>query len=176
MLNIYNYNISSPHIGGWIFFKEENMKKKEILITKVKEPSGWLSCMSAHPIVHKNQNYKTAEALFQVLRFKGHPEIQKEIQDCKSPMGAKMIARRERAKLNREGVWDYAERDQELMIQCLRLKLEQYPDLKQKLIEIGDAIIIEDCTTHDREAARIWGQVKVYCKWVGQNVLGQIWM
>lgn len=28
MLNIYNYNISSPHIGGWIFFKEENMKKK----------------------------------------------------------------------------------------------------------------------------------------------------
>lgn len=40
-------------------------------------------------------------------------------------------------------------------MQCLRLKLEQHPDLKQKLIETGDAIIIEDCTTHDREAARI---------------------
>lgn len=91
------------------------MKNKEILITKVKEPNGWLSCMSAHPIVYENQKYKTAEALFQVLRFKGHPEVQKEIQDCNSPMGAKMIARRERAKLNRGGIWDYAERNQELI-------------------------------------------------------------
>ena len=148
----------------------------EILITKVSEPTGWLSCMSAHPIVHENQNYKTVEALFQVLRYEGHPEVQKEIQDCKSPMGAKMIARREQARLERKGIWDYAESDKELMKFCLRLKFEQHPDLKQKLIETGDAIIIEDCTTHDREAARIWGQVKVNGKWVGQNVLGQIWM
>ena len=137
------------------------MKEKEILITKVKEPSGWLSCMSAHPVEYDDLKYRTVEALFQVLRFEGHPEIQKEIQDCKSPIGAKCIARRERARLNRAANWDYAESDKELMRFCLRLKLEQHPDLRQKLIETGDAIIIEDCTTHDREAARIWGQVKL---------------
>ena len=131
------------------------MKEKEILITKVKEPSGWLSCMSAHPVEYNGQKYRTVEALFQTLRFEGHPEIQKEIKDCKSPIGAKCIARRERVRLNRAENWDYAESDKELMRLCLRLKLEKHPDLKQKLIETGDAIIIEDCTTHDREAARI---------------------
>lgn len=152
------------------------MKEKEILIKKVKEPSGWLSCMSAHPVEYNGQKYRTVEALFQVLRFEGHSEIQKEIQDCKSPIRAKCIARRERARLNRVENWDYAESDRPLMKFCLKLKLGQHPDLKQKLIKTGDAIIIEDCTTHDREAARIWGQVNVNCNWVGQNVLGQLWM
>jgi predicted NAD-dependent protein-ADP-ribosyltransferase YbiA (DUF1768 family) len=91
-------------------------------------------------------------------------------------MGAKMIARRERALLNRTGIWDYAESDRPLMKECLRLKLEQHPDLQQKLIETADAVIIEDCTTHDREAARIWGAVRVDGNWVGQNILGQLWM
>ncbi len=152
------------------------MSKKEILITKVKEPSGWLSCMSAHPVIHENQKYRTVEALFQMLRFEDYPEIQKEIRDCKSPFDVKCKARRERARLNRGENWDYAESDRPLMKFCLRLKLEQHPDLKQKLIETGNAVLIEDCTKRNREAARIWGQVKVNGKWVGQNVLGQIWM
>jgi predicted NAD-dependent protein-ADP-ribosyltransferase YbiA (DUF1768 family) len=116
------------------------------------------------------------EALFQSLRFEGQPLIQEELRNCGSPMGAKMIARRERALLNRTGIWDYVESDRELMKRCLRLKLQQHPELELRLIETGEAIIIEDCTTHDREAARIWGQVKVKGKWVGQNILGQLWM
>lgn len=151
-------------------------KKSEILITRVKEPSGWLSCMSPHPVVYEGQTYRTVEALFQSLRFEGQPRIQEELRNCKSPIGAKMIARRWRAKLNRTGIWDYAESDRELMRRCLRLKLQQHPKLKLRLIETGEAIIIEDCTTHDREAARIWGQVKVKRTWVGQNILGQLWM
>jgi predicted NAD-dependent protein-ADP-ribosyltransferase YbiA (DUF1768 family) len=87
-----------------------------------------------------------------------------------------MIARRERDLLNRGEMWDYSDSDRPLMKQCLRLKLEQHPVLQQKLIETGDAIIIEDCTTHDREAARIWGAVKVNGEWIGQNILGQLWM
>ena len=102
--------------------------------------------------------------------------MEEEILNCPSPMGAKMIARRDRALLNRTGIWDYDDSDRELMKQCLRLKLEQHPDLQQKLIETCDAVIIEDCTTHDREAARIWGAVRVDGNWVGQNILGQLWM
>lgn len=148
----------------------------EITITRVKEENGWLSCMSAHPVHYNGITFRTCEGLFQYLRFDGHATVQEEIRNCPSPMGAKMIARRERALLQRDGIWDYAESDRELMKQCLRLKLEQHPDLQQKLIETGDAVIIEDCTTHDREAARIWGAVKINGEWIGQNILGQLWM
>lgn len=152
------------------------MKNKEITITKVKEESGWLSCMSAYPIAYKDRQYKTCEALFQALRFEGYPEIQKQIQECPSPMGAKMIARKNRDKLNRGVKWDEAPSDIPLMKKCLKLKLEQHPELKEKLIATGDAIIIEDCTTHDRESARFWGAVKKDGKWIGENVFGKLWM
>jgi ribA/ribD-fused uncharacterized protein len=132
--------------------------------------------MSAHPVEFNGTIFRTCEALFQYRRFEGHPQVQTDILNCPSPMGAKMIARRERALLNRTGIWDYDDSDRELMKQCLRLKLEHYPDLQQKLIDTANATIIEDCTTHNREAARIWGAVRVDCKWVGQNILGQLWM
>lgn len=154
------------------------MKKNidEITITKVKEKGGWLSCMSAYPVTYKGTQYKTCEALFQALRFANHPEIQKEILDCPSPMGAKMIARKNRALLNRGVKWDEAPSDIPLMKECLELKLDQHPDLKEKLIATGKAKIIEDCTTHDRESARFWGAVKKDGKWIGKNVFGKLWI
>lgn len=150
--------------------------KMEITITKVKEESGWLSCMSAYPVTHQGVLYKTCEALFQVLRFKGYPDIQEEIRQSPSPMSAKMIARRERELLGRGKMWDEAPSDIPLMKKCLMLKLEQHPELKEKLIATGDAIIIEDCTTHDRESARFWGAVQKDGKWVGENIFGKLWM
>jgi len=148
----------------------------EITITRVNEEGGWLSCMSAYPVQFEGIQFRTCEALFQYRRFEGHPEVQEEILNCRSPLGAKMIARRERTLLNRGTMWDYVDSDCPLMEQCLRLKLEQHPDLQRRLIETGDATIIEDCTNHDREAARIWGAVRVNGIWVGQNILGNLWM
>jgi ribA/ribD-fused uncharacterized protein len=150
--------------------------KKEITITKVKEESGWLSCMSDYPVIHQETPYKTCESLFQTLRFERYPDIQKAIQECPSPMGAKMIARKNREKLNRGKMWDEAPGDIPLMKKCLMLKLEQHPELKDKLIATGNATIIEDCTTHDRESARFWGAVNENGKWVGENVFGKLWM
>ena len=148
----------------------------EITITTVKEESGWLSCMSAYPVIYEGEQYRTCEALFQALRFKGHPKIQKEIQLCPSPMGAKMIARREKGLLGRGKKWDEARSDIRLMKKCLRLKLDQHPELQERLINTGDAIIIEDCTTHDKESARFWGAVRIDGDWIGTNELGKLWM
>ncbi|MFA7420574.1 MAG: NADAR family protein [Melioribacteraceae bacterium] len=148
----------------------------EITITKVKEPSGWLSLMSPHPIQYEGKIFRTAEALFQWLRFQNHPDVQKIIIEQKSPMGAKMKARLNRALLNRSEKWDESEADLPLMKKCMELKIQQHPSLRVKLIETGDAIIIEDCTTHDRESARFWGAVKVDSEWVGNNILGKLWM
>ncbi len=148
----------------------------EITITKVKEPFGWLSLMSPHPIQYEGKTFRTAEALFQWLRFKDQPDVQKVILEQKSPIGAKMKARLNRAFLNRSEKWDESETDLALMKKCMELKVQQHPSLKDKLIDTGNAIIIEDCTTHDRESARFWGAVKVDGKWVGKNFLGKLWM
>ena len=148
----------------------------ELTITKVKEPGGWLSCMSPHPIQYGGKIFRTCEALFQWLRFQKHPEVQEIIIAQKSPMGAKMKARLNRNLLNRGEKWDETEEDIQLMKICLELKIEQHPNLKTLLFESGSAEIIEDCTTHDRESARFWGAVKIDGKWVGQNILGKLWM
>ena len=48
-----------------------------------------------------------------------------------------MIARREQELLGRGKMWDEAASDIPLMKECLEIKLEQHPDLKEKLIETG---------------------------------------
>jgi len=147
-----------------------------ILINKVKEDNGYYSCMSSDSITYNGIKFKTSEAQFQWMRFEGHPEVQKEILEQKSPMGAKMKARKYRDKLNRGEKWDQAPEDIALMKKCLLLKLEQHPELKDKLLKSGSATIIEDCTTHDRESARFWGMVYKNGQWIGENMLGKIWM
>ena len=147
-----------------------------LIVKKVKEENGWLSCMAAYSVKYNGLEFRTSEALFQWLRFQNHPDIQKEIHDAKSPMGAKMIARKHRVLLNRGENWDESPSDISLMKQCLLLKLEQHPELKEKLIKTEKAVIIEDCTTHDRESARFWGMVYKEGNWIGENVFGKIWM
>ncbi|MBX2976943.1 MAG: NADAR family protein [Ignavibacteriaceae bacterium] len=148
----------------------------EIRITQVNDQYGWLHCMSAHKVADNNIIFGTTEALFQWKRFSNYPNVQKEILEQKSPMGAKMKARLNRAFLSRSEKWDESEADLPLMKKCMELKIQQHPSLSEKLIETENAIIIEDCTTHDRESARFWGSVKINGKWFGQNVLGKLWM
>lgn len=150
--------------------------KNVVAITKVKEEHGWLSCMSPHPVDYKGKIYKTCEALFQSLRFKNYPKIQEEIRLCGSPMGAKMIARKNRALLNRGVMWDESKSDLSRMKKCLLLKLKQHPQLKINLLKTKRNTILENCTTHDRESARFWGAVKKKGKWIGKNEFGKIWM
>lgn len=149
---------------------------KEITITKVKEPFGWLSCMSPHSVEYKGIIFRTVEALFQWLRFDQYPNIQQDIICQKSPMGVKMKARKNRDLLNRGTNWDEHPTDLPLMKMCLELKLSQHPDLKTELINTHNVDIIEDCTTHDRESARFWGMVKKDGTWIGKNELGKLWM
>ena len=151
-------------------------KNSEITITKVSESYGWLSCMSAHPVSYNRNNFRTVEALFQGLRFQNYPDVQQVIIDQKSPMGAKMKARKNKALLKRVGKWDEHRDDLPLMKMCLELKINQHPQLKEELLKTGNAVIIEDCTTHDRESARFWGMVKKDGKWIGDNQLGKLWM
>ena len=63
-----------------------------IAFTKVDLPFGELGNMSPHRITYEGKRYKTAEALFQALRFEDE-EIREELRSLASPMAVKMRPR-----------------------------------------------------------------------------------
>jgi predicted NAD-dependent protein-ADP-ribosyltransferase YbiA (DUF1768 family) len=72
--------------------------EKIIAFTKVKLPYGWLGNMSPFPIEHDGKTWRTTEALFQALRFEDE-EIRELIREQKSPMAAKMMAKKHRESM-----------------------------------------------------------------------------
>ena len=156
-----------------------------IAFTKVASPYGWLGNMSPHPVVFRGVRYRTTEALFQCLRFPNDGRVQRGILGMKSPMGAKMHAKRHRTRL-KVSICDAA--DLKRMALCLRLKCEQHPELRAMLVATGRADLIEDCTARPRDveidgknhAAGLpfWGaRWNLRSReWDGVNALGKLWM
>ena len=63
------------------------------------------------------------------------------------------------------------------MKMCIRLKLEQHPQLVAELLATKDALIVEDVTKRgDKGGNLFWGAMLVNEEWIGQNVLGKLWM
>ena len=146
---------------------------REISFTKVKLPFGWLGNMSPYPIETFGKTWRTSEALFQALRFDSN-EIREEIRSQKSPMAAKLKAKKHRDLMY---VKPLSETDIQNMRFCIILKVQQHDDLLQMLLETGDARIIEDCTNRGRRGSNLfWGAIKNGDKWEGTNTLGILWM
>ena len=143
-----------------------------ITFTKVALPYGWMGNMSPHPVTYKDKEYRTTEALFQAFRFQNYPEVQEEIRAQKSPMAAKMVAKKHRHLLTEK---DFSN-DIECMKLCLVLKIDQHPSLQNLLLDTDDSIIIEDCTKRPHGSGLFWGAALVDGDWVGQNKLGVLWM
>jgi predicted NAD-dependent protein-ADP-ribosyltransferase YbiA (DUF1768 family) len=99
--------------------------------------------------------------------------VQEEIRGKLSPLVAKRIAKRERAMMVVEPM---SEQDLDNMEMVLRLKLEQHPELKKQLLNTSNKIIIEDCSSRPRGSGLYWGAALEDGRWVGNNVLGKLWM
>lgn len=143
-----------------------------ILIRKVKNDYGWLGNMSPYPIDYQGKRYRTTEALFQALRF-DDDKIIESIRSQKSPMAAKMIAKKYRDHMFVEPM---TEIDLDNMKLVLRLKIEQHPKLQAALIDTDDEEIVEDCTKRPRGSGLFWGAALKEGRWVGENWLGWLWM
>ena len=147
-----------------------------ILIKKVKDPYGWLGNMSPYEVEYKGNKYRTAEALFQSLRFNDQ-EIINSIKEKKSPMAVKMFVKKHKDKMI---VQPQSEQDLDNMKMVLNLKISQHDDLRQKLLDTGNETILEDCTNRPRGSGVFWGaalkRVGESEVWVGDNHLGNIWM
>jgi len=144
----------------------------ELLITKVKEPGGWLSNMSPHPFFYEGKRWRTCEALFQALRLEDE-DAREVIRAESSPMAAKMVAKRFREI---QVVEPMSEADLANMKLCISLKLEQHELLRRKLFHTGNAKIIEDCSSRGPRGSNLfWGAMRVPEGWQGENWLGRIW-
>ena len=144
-----------------------------IRFTKVSLPYGWLGNMAPYSIVFNGKTWRTSEALFQALRFEDE-SIREIIRSEKSPMGAKMKAKKLRNKMV---VIPMSEQDVENMKKCVRLKFDQNLKLRIELKRTGDALIFEDIGKRTGERHQFWGAKKLNeNEGCGINKMGQILM
>ncbi len=143
-----------------------------IRIAKVKERYGWFGNMSPFPVLFEGQHWRTTEALFQALRFENE-EIKKLIREEKSPMGAKFKSKRYKHSMV---VKPMSEQDVRNMKLVLSLKLEQHIFIRDSLLETNDQLIFEDVSNRRGARHLFWGMKMENGAWLGQNVLGKLWM
>lgn len=147
-----------------------------ISFTKVDLPYGWLGNMSPYPVEYDGKTWRTTEALFQALRFSDE-SIREIIRNEKSPMGAKLKAK-SLMKLDpsKVCVTPLSEKDLDNMMMCLKLKLDQHPQLVKDLLKTGESEIYEDVTSRGKRGSNLfWGALKENGDWVGNNHLGKMW-
>lgn len=152
-------------------FPEARYKASECCVFfKTKEQWGQFSNMcGGFPITLQGVRFRTSEALYQALRFPGHPEIQREIIDKSSPMNAKFTAKREVVKTRPD--WDDVR--VAIMHYSVAVKLDQNPILWETMEESGDRPIVERSRKDP-----FWGALLDESTGVltGQNVLGNLIM
>jgi hypothetical protein len=153
----------------------------DVIIRAVDEEYGWLGNMSAHDVQHEGKWWKTAEALFQALRFpmdavndKGE-NIRELIRAQKSPMAAKMKSKRYKDKRN---ITPMGNEDLENMKIVLRLKFKwNCNPLERDLLETGDRLIVEDCSKRPTVSGLFWGAQRLADgTWGERNMLGKLLM
>lgn len=109
--------------------------------------------------------YPTVEHAYQSAKFvDSAPEIAEQIKKCFSAHEAKKIAALNREKQSKN--WDEIKVD--CMEKLLRLKLQQNPYVKQKLLQTKEYIICEDSPKDS-----FWG---IGENRDGENQLGKLWM
>lgn len=145
-----------------------------IFIRRVRDPFGWMGNMSPHPVTTGGLTYRTTEALFQCMRLGLGSPLAEEVRAQRSPMSAKMIAKKHRARFI---VAQQSPQDVENMRACVRLKADQHPELLRQLLGTGPRRIVEDCSRRPHGSGTFWGAARQDSgRWQGHNWLGEIWM
>ena len=120
---------------------------------------------SSFGIIMNGEFYPTVEHAYQAGKFVDTaPEIANQIKKCLSAHEAQKIAYANNDKQAKE--WD--EIKVAYMEKLLRLKLEQNPYIKQKLLQTKNYLICEDSPKDS-----FWG---IGENRDGQNQLGKLWM
>jgi GTP cyclohydrolase II len=103
------------------------------------QPWGQLSNFSRHAVFLRGKVWPTLEHFYQGQKFVGrsHEEM---IRRCQTPMLAKITATNLSAEHRRED-WDSLK--EMVMLEGLRAKFEQHPDLRERLVGSGARLLVE---------------------------------
>jgi ribA/ribD-fused uncharacterized protein len=126
-----------------------------IWFKKIEEPNGWMGNMAPYPITYNGQVWLTSEALFQSMRF-NDPLIKEIIREDKSPMSAKMKAKRKIYRPQRI-ITPMSPQDIANMEACVLLKFQQHPEIARLLMATGNHHIYEDASNRKGVSALFWG-------------------
>lgn len=143
-----------------------------IYFRKTKEQWGGLSNMAyGYPILINDYLIYSSEALYQLMKFTEYPEIQKEILFPKSPMHAKMVAKKYKKYVRED--WNFIK--VKVMRWVLLIKLMFNYDTFGELLKKTENKIIVELSHKDK----FWGAVLVDETnniAEGENILGRLLM
>ena len=112
-------------------------KLKPIFFYKTKDPYGYFSNFYPSPINIDGKVWPTTEHFFQAMKFPEKPEYQEKLRANKNPA---IAFRMGRGKGLRE---DWASVKNEVMERALLAKFTQNNELRSKLMETGEALLVE---------------------------------
>ena len=142
------------------------MNKKNKVISKFRNEFRYLSNFHIVPVLYKKNSYKSSEHAYQAQKAIREAD-RKYIADANIPVTAKIRGNYVLCKKDLEQI-KISE-----MIKIVFCKFSQNEDLKKKLLETGDAKLIEGNTWNDT----FWGMIKdSNGNWTGKNYLGKILM
>jgi ribA/ribD-fused uncharacterized protein len=126
-------------------------------------PYGCFSNFSRHPVKLDGKTWKTSEHYFQAQKFAG-TKHELDVFNADSPKTAAEIGRDRKKPLRPD--WEIVKDD--IMRKVILAKFNQHKQLKKKLLDTGDAELIEH-TTNDK----YWADGG---DGSGKNMLGKILM
>lgn len=138
-----------------------------IVFSRVKGPWGEFQNFAPGLLEVASVKFETSEALYQAMRFTGHPAIQAVIASQHNGYGAKSVSR-ENTHLTRAD-WDAVRVP--IMEWTVLVRLMQQPKLRDTLLRSGNRTIIERSS---KDA--FWGAMNRDGDLIGANMLGRIYM
>ena len=136
-------------------------------INAFRGPHDFLSNFYAADVELEGAEYPTIEHAFQAAKSLEYAE-RRAVKNAKTASEAKRMGR----KIKRRTDWF----DVSLIIMetLVRQKFTRYPELKSKLLETGDAKLIEGNNWNDRFYGAVYDTNRN--EWMGENHLGKILM
>ena len=128
------------------------------------QPWGELSNFSRHSVFLLDRIWPTVEHFYQAQKFSGTPN-EEVIRCCSTPILAKIRAKELTEEYRRR---DWPSVKEQLMLDALRAKFNQHPDLCQRLLLSGERLLVEHTKQNE-----FWGDAG---DGTGQNRLGHLLM
>lgn len=123
-----------------------------------------LSNFSSHAVGYENMLYMTAEHAYQSAKFENQ-DIKKEVQQARSSFRAKAVSHKHEERFQKQNWNDIKISVMEAILRC---KLDQHEDVREALIQSGDAEIVENS-----QDDYFWG---CGTDGTGRNEMGKVWM